>query len=847
MEAKPTIFLSYAGEDREKVKDLYRQLSDAGYKPWMDKIDLIVGQEWEPAIKKAIREADFFVACLSKQSVNKRGFVQKENKEALDIWKEKMNYDIYFIPVKLEECEVPEEMNRFHWVEVLDEEFLIKFKKAIEKGRELRTQKAFQGELPQPPPVFEAEPDSKPAIKSAPALEPIKTIITNGVMIAHYKIIKKLGEGGMGEVYLAHDTKLKRQVALKLLPREFISNQDLKRRFQREAQALAQLNHPNVVAVYGFDDSNDPPYIIMEYVDGSSLRESIPQAGMPVKQAINFAIQICEGLGEAHHAGIVHRDLKPSNILIHKNDRVKIADFGIAKLPGVTPLTEIGFNPGTPGYKSPEQVKGENLYPQSDIFSFGVVLFEMFTRRLPFQSEFAILNEQTPALAKYRPEIPAGIQNIVNKALKKKREARYENIDKLLEDLRKLPEPPKRRYRLIAALGRYRLIAAIAAFALIAMVFILPFLQNKNGPSQVTKTTLSITALPDNAAVFLNGKAVGATPIGDLPVTAGKNTLRLQKPGYLPRDTMLVIPSNQATNLFFTLEKISLSPVPPTTGGVRINSSPTDAMVWLNNKIVGKTPFEDKELKAGRYRLQISAESYDDVTDSITVRSGQITTFEASFTALGGLRITSKPESAEVFLSGKKAGLTPYQDSKLPVGRYNLVLQKEGYKDYPRVIVVEHRQVSQFNFTLVPRLGRLEILVKPFGSISIDDTLRRGDADFKYAIELAAGPHRVEAVHPSLGRWKKEVTIEPDKTLVLPPIDFRRKAKLTITSVPLGGEIYIDDEPTGDYTPKEIEVRIGLRKIAVRRQGYILEAGAKTLNIDEDIKTPLKFTLRSVQ
>jgi len=201
------------------------------------------------------------------------------------------------------------------------------------------------------------------------------------------KILGKLGQGGMGEVYLAEDTELGRKAALKFLPLPLTADPALKARFKREARAAAKLNHPNIITIYEVGEEQNSAYIAMEYVDGESLKEVLAREELQIPETLDLAIQICEGLSEAHRAGIVHRDLKPANILLDKKGRVKIADFGLARLAGATQLTSEGTVMGTPAYMSPEQVRGEPLEARSDIFSLGVVLYELLTRRLPFPGQ----------------------------------------------------------------------------------------------------------------------------------------------------------------------------------------------------------------------------------------------------------------------------------------------------------------------------------------------------------------------------------------------------------------------------------------------------------------------------
>ncbi len=269
------------------------------------------------------------------------------------------------------------------------------------------------------------------------------SVITHGMMVSHYRIEKKIGAGGMGEVFLAEDTRLNRKVALKFLPAEFTFDPDVKTRFTREAQAAAALNHPNIITVYEVAEFQNRIFLAMEYVEGESLKDLLAERECRLSEIIDMTMQICQGLAKAHQAGIVHRDIKPQNILIDLDGRVRIVDFGLAKLKGEVKITQAGSTLGTVSYMSPEQAQGEEVDRRSDIFSLGVMLYEMITGRLPFQGEHqaailnSILTEEPQLLSRYNNRISQEIERIVFKALAKDRQDRYQHVDDLLADLRR--------------------------------------------------------------------------------------------------------------------------------------------------------------------------------------------------------------------------------------------------------------------------------------------------------------------------------------------------------------------------------------------------------------------------
>ncbi|MDH3217276.1 MAG: protein kinase, partial [Candidatus Krumholzibacteria bacterium] len=263
-----------------------------------------------------------------------------------------------------------------------------------------------------------------------------------GKTISHYKILEKLGEGGMGVVYKAEDTKLKRHVALKFLPPQLTADKEMVIRFEREAQAAAALSHPHIITIYEIGEFEDQVYICMEYVDGDTLREFMAGKPLPLDRALEIASQVAEGLSKAHQADIVHRDLKPDNILIDSDGRVKIVDFGLAKLRGVTQITKEASTVGTVAYMSPEQARAMDVDRRTDIWALGVILYEMITGRAPFMGErteniqYAIVNEKPDAITGLRTGVPVKLEGLIDKAMAKRADERYPHVEDLLVDLR---------------------------------------------------------------------------------------------------------------------------------------------------------------------------------------------------------------------------------------------------------------------------------------------------------------------------------------------------------------------------------------------------------------------------
>jgi len=270
---------------------------------------------------------------------------------------------------------------------------------------------------------------------------PVRVLKTGALIAGKYRIVEEVGAGGMGVVYRAEDLKLKRSVALKFLPPHLMDAPELKERFLVEAQAAAALSHPNICTIYEVGESEDRPYIAMEYVEGVTLRDRVRKGPLEPGEAVGLIDQIAAGLGEAHGKGIIHRDVKSANIMVTAKGQAKVMDFGLAKLRGGSSLTKSQTTVGTVAYMSPEQARGEELDQRTDIWSLGVVLYELLSGKLPFQGGhdqtliYSILQKEPESLVKIRPSIASELEHIVFQALTKKLSDRYRTMEEFREDL----------------------------------------------------------------------------------------------------------------------------------------------------------------------------------------------------------------------------------------------------------------------------------------------------------------------------------------------------------------------------------------------------------------------------
>jgi serine/threonine protein kinase/Flp pilus assembly protein TadD len=353
-----------------------------------------------------------------------------------------------------------------------------------------------------------------------------------GKTISHYKILEKLGEGGMGVVYKAHDTELERDVAIKFLPRQIAANSDERERFKIEAKAAAALNHPNIATIHAIEEVDDEMFIVMEHIQGRELRGIVAShrdALMPVTDVLNYATQIAEGLEAAHEKGVIHRDIKSANIIVTDKGQVKIMDFGLAKVRGAQ-LTKVGTTLGTAAYMSPEQSRGEETDHRTDIWSLGVVLYEMLTGEMPFKGDYeqavvySILNEEPRLISSINGSVPPQLEDVVTQALAKNLDERFQNTVELLVDLKAVGDQLKDVDRKVTisqnekSKGKvpYFYAGIAVVIVLITLINILFFPKEEQGKTIGTLAVLPFSNIKTNPETDYLGFALANQIIGDL-------------------------------------------------------------------------------------------------------------------------------------------------------------------------------------------------------------------------------------------------------------------------------------------------------------------------------------------
>jgi non-specific serine/threonine protein kinase len=376
-----------------------------------------------------------------------------------------------------------------------------------------------------------------------------------GKTISHYKILEKLGEGGMGDVYKAEDTNLDRIVALKFLPLETTRDKDMKTRFIHEAKAASSLQHNNIYTIHEIDETDEGQlFIVMDCYEGKTIEEKIKQSPIEIDEAIDITIQIAQGLDKAHKKKIIHRDIKSANIIVTTDGVVKIVDFGIAKLAGQTRVTKDGTSLGTASYMSPEQTLGKEVDHRTDIWSAGVVLYEMLTGLTPFQGDYeqavvySIMNEEPKPLTGLRTGIPLQLEQIVNKALAKDPSERYQHLDELIVDLKHVKKGPEKEKTVaqvappptpvdIKPVWKQPIPTAVSAFVLIVIIAGLLIFRGKTDEPVSRLGDKSIAVLPftsinrtEEDEIFSDGIhddiLTQLSKIGDLKVIARTSVMQ---------------------------------------------------------------------------------------------------------------------------------------------------------------------------------------------------------------------------------------------------------------------------------------------------------------------------------
>ncbi len=660
-----------------------------------------------------------------------------------------------------------------------------------------------------------------------------------GKTVSHYKIVDYLGGGGMGMVYKAEDIKLKRTVALKFLPLEFTRNPEAKTRFMKEAHAAASLDHPRIGTIYEVDETDDGHmYIAMAFYEGETLKDVHARGPIPLKRVIELVLQIANGLASAHEKEITHRDIKPANIMITEDGFVKIVDFGLAKLGDSTKITKSGMAMGTPAYMSPEQVKGTQVDHRSDIWSLGIILYELLTRRLPFRGDnemamlYNIVNEEPAPASQFNPEIPSQIEKIIHHSIVKNTSERYASINEFIEDLKQAQaggsglsnadkstklslDPDQMRTIVKPASGGKKPArkpkagkgkrVVVALFFLALVVLGITNLSKIKAFLFVDKIGyLEIISEPAGATILVNAeKQSKSTPTLLGPLEAGTYEVSLTAAGFESWSKIVAISENDT--VLKTVRLVPLTPSQPKVGKVEISSIPPGASIFVDSRDTGKkTPAVLRNLTVEEHEILLTKNGFKPFEGFVTVSSEQTGAFAATLKkipapasdkvkrekairkSVGSLFVESNPSGAAIYLDGKPTGnKTPHKFAELKTGTYKIRLALDGYEDKIQNETIRANVPIKTKIQLTeaaPGFLFVQVFILGNGSKRRDastidvyiDGNNVGTGWTKY--EIKSGVHSVKAVKTgfNLQRGEQKVSIASGQTVNIELIFVKR-------------------------------------------------------------------------
>ena len=630
------------------------------------------------------------------------------------------------------------------------------------------------------------------------------------ILAGRYYIIEELGRGGMGRVYKVFDREIKEKVALKLLRPEIAADEKMIERFRNELKFARKIIHKNICRMYDFNKEDETMYITMEYVSGEDLKSSVTRMGpLSAGKTIFVAKQICEGLAEAHKLDVVHRDLKPQNIMIDRAGNIRIMDFGIARSIQAKGITATGVMIGTPEYMAPEQVEGKEIDQRTDIYSLGVILFELLTGIVPFEGDTPIsvaikhLKEKVPEPKTINPSIPDDMNKVVLKCLEKDRIKRYINVEELLSELEKMekgvpitdrivpdkmPTPASETSFFAYYAGGKSMIKkifipvliviAIAVLGIVIWKFLLQSKQSEASlpppPPSSQEGKLIVESIPPLATVYIDGIRRGATPL-TASFQPGKYRLRIEKSGYEEKMEEIEIAAEKTVEKKYALNRLVAKTQPVREFDLKISPIPSPARIYINDEFVANYPFSRK-YQRGRYRIRVEKEGYETVNEEIELRSNFVKTYRLERT-YGWFSISAHPY-AEVEIDGKPIGrpgerVPPVKTIQVTSGQHRI---KFILKDYTQDVITEETQESvlpgetkrvHHKFENIPQPealmpkeeaeieepGKAWLIITafPYAKIEIDGKTYR-EVPPVLEVEVAAGKHTIKFIATRLDK-----------------------------------------------------------------------------------------------
>jgi serine/threonine protein kinase len=635
--------------------------------------------------------------------------------------------------------------------------------------------------------------------------------------IEDYEINELIATGGMAAIYKATETPTGRTVAIKILHGHLAQDKDFITRFEREARAAASLKHENIIDIIGYGEAAGMYYIAMEYIDGKSLKDLIKSVKfIPHDFALAIVYEICQGMEHAHQKGVVHRDIKPANILVGKDGRVQITDFGLAQAQDLTSITVTGAIVGTPAYMSPEQAAGKRIDTRSDIFSLGVVVYEMVTGTKPFKGESyssvinAILTLPAPRPMDANPIVDDRISTIIEQMLQKDADKRYQNITNISEDVydffkdHNIEVTAKKIGEFIADSNRISQNKIREAKEKHLKRGLYYMTMGKTNVDDAIKEFEKVQYLdPEDDRAKTNLAELRHKKRAGLPSKTKEAPSKKKKPQ--KKNAALIIGTLAIIAFASVLIRNSGNRTPTLVfGSAYVNSDPTQASIFLdNNDLNMNTPATIDSIAGGDHALEIRKEGYQPYAQNIRVEQGDTLRVNARLireipsVLTGSIVISSQPGGARVSIDGVYAGLqTPCTIERVPAGQHNIQLKKNGYETAELTRDVRAGQTTRASVNLTktrPKEERralqksyLKINIDPWARIYIDGQYCE-TTPIARPLEVQAGAHRVRLENPNFQVWQKNINFKPGQTV-----------SMDVKLEPFAGHLKVSVKPWAD-------------------------------------------------
>jgi serine/threonine protein kinase len=550
---------------------------------------------------------------------------------------------------------------------------------------------------------------------------------------------------------------------------------------------------------------------------------------------------------------------------------------------------------------SPEHVKGFSYTDhRSDIYSIGMTFYEMITGNVPFKnldSDFdireMIVRKEMATPTSFNKDIPEAVEKIIMKAIAKAPDDRYQSCEAMISDLEmfekgvgipKETKPPKEEPVVIEeekvpsdkkSLVRQWWWAAMLP-VLLLLYFIIWGLPGNNDEAPINEVSLSsleIKTQPTDALVLFNNDTLDSNERKGLKVSAGTYAIVAEMEGFTPKDTLVTISENEESSIAIVLNKlkpvenevVAVSPISTkdnseitseraSKASLSISSVPSEASIWINNEKRGTTPLNLDQLEPGSYIMQIRKDGFEEYQETIVLSEEGRRTVQAELMVESGLiSISTTPPGAIVKIDGRDFGngTTPLSGKRLPLGTHNISVSLSGFETIEEEIIISKDQSNNLDYNLIAQNGNLIVRVRPWGSVYINNQLKKATTDFKFEIELPAVNHLLKVTHPTLGFWEREIKIKPNSDLTI-DVNFNKKIPVSVVAYdtegnPVQAEIMLNSKPTGELTPREISLRTGLHRLSVIKDGYIAVEGEKDVLIDESLIETQKFILQKIE